>query len=81
MATTMRIGGVDVPSVKIVAPEDSTDMPKYVRQSRKTEVLAKGWRKAANKRPLSSNTIYDQNIEIKLRDGARVGSETSSKRG
>jgi hypothetical protein len=69
---TMKIGGIDVPAIETVRPEDSTDMPEYVKQTRRTDVLLKGWKKADNKRPLPCDIIYDQDLTIVLRDGAKV---------
>jgi len=77
MAPTF-IGDCEIPWINTVRPEDTTDMPPYVKQTRRTEVLPKGWQKAPNKRALESDIVYDQNVEIILRDGAKVPSSLRS---
>lgn len=72
MADHIEIAGMKVPLTDTVRPEDQTDMFPYVKQTRKTEVLPKGWQKASNKRPLPEAIVYDQHIEIPMRDGVKV---------
>ncbi|KAH6718396.1 Alpha/Beta hydrolase protein [Leptodontidium sp. MPI-SDFR-AT-0119] len=47
-------------------------MPAYVKQTRSTDILPKGWQKNEKKRPLSCDIIYDQNIVITLKDGTKI---------
>lgn len=70
----LTIGGFEVPWIDTVRPEDTTSMAPYKKQTRKTEVLPKGWKLAENTRALPCDIIYDQNIAIPLRDGVKVGS-------
>ncbi|KAF4310716.1 hypothetical protein GTA08_BOTSDO13713 [Botryosphaeria dothidea] len=72
MADHIEIAGMKVPLIDTVRPEDQTDMFPYVKQTRKTEVLPKGWQKASNKRPLPEAIVYDQHIEIPMRDGVKI---------
>ncbi|EKG16239.1 Peptidase S9/S15 [Macrophomina phaseolina MS6] len=72
MADHIEIAGLKVPLIDTVRPEDQTDMFPYVKQTRKTEVLPKGWQKASNKRPLSAPIVYDQHIPVTLRDGVKI---------
>jgi hypothetical protein len=66
------IGGLEVPWIDAVRPEDTRDMPPYIKQTRRTDILPKGWQKEAGKRLLDCDIIYDQNIVVTLRDGVKV---------
>ncbi|KAH7201147.1 Alpha/Beta hydrolase protein [Fusarium oxysporum] len=68
----LTIGGFEVPWIDTVRPEDTTSMAPYKKQTRKTEVLPKGWKLAENTRALPCDIIYDQNIAIPLRDGVKI---------
>ncbi|KAF9874378.1 hypothetical protein CkaCkLH20_08361 [Colletotrichum karsti] len=65
----LTIGGLEIPWVDTVRPENTTCMAPYQKQSRKTGVLPKGWKMADNKRALPCEVVFDQNMAISLRDG------------
>jgi hypothetical protein len=68
----LTIGDLEIPWIDTLRPEDSTSMAPYNKQTRRTDVLPKGWQKEPGKRILDCDIIYDQNIEIFLRDGTKV---------
>lgn len=47
-------------------------MPPYRKQVQKSEVLPKGWKKSDDGRPLPCDIVYEQNVEIILRDGCKL---------
>lgn len=44
----------------------------YRRQTRNTKTLPVGWRFAEGRRPFHQDTIFDEHVEIPLRDGVKV---------
>lgn len=44
----------------------------YKKQARNTRTLPVGWRFAEGRRPFHQETIFDEVVEIQLRDGVKV---------
>ena len=66
MATA--VGGIDV-----IFRESNRDFSGRWRQlSPGKEILTKGWKKAADRRALEENLIFESDVCITLRDGARI---------
>ncbi|KAF5227388.1 hypothetical protein FOXYS1_16092, partial [Fusarium oxysporum] len=66
------IGGLEVPWIDTVRPEDTTNMAPYVKRSHSIKTLPKGWQKAPNTKPLTADLIFEEHSEVKLRDGAII---------
>lgn len=47
-------------------------MHPYKQQSRRTRTLPVGWKFAEGRRPLHQELIFDEVVEIPLRDGVKV---------
>ncbi|KAK5043477.1 hypothetical protein LTR84_011946 [Exophiala bonariae] len=72
MAAPLEIGGIEIPWTNTFPPEDETFMAPYVKQKRQTQTLQKGWQKTKEHRPLPCDIIFDENVEIFLRDGIKI---------
>jgi hypothetical protein len=68
----LELGGFPIPWVPAVRPEDETHMYPYRKQTRRTRKLPGGWKFAEGRRPLQEETIFDEVVEIPLRDGVKV---------
>ncbi|KAJ3548657.1 hypothetical protein NM208_g901 [Fusarium decemcellulare] len=68
----LTIGGCEIPWIGTIRPEDTSSMAPYNKQSRRKQVLPKGWKLAENKRALPCDIIFDENIAIPLRDGVKI---------
>ena len=67
-----EFGGFPIPWVDAIRPEDETNMHPYKKQIRNTRKLPVGWKFAEGRRPLHEETIFDEAVEIPLRDGVKV---------
>lgn len=65
--------GQSIPWVPAVKPEDETNMYPYRKQSRNTRKLPVGWTFEKGRRELQEELIFDEHVEIPLRDGVKVG--------
>ena len=68
----LEFGGFPISWVPAVRPEDETNMHPYKRQARNTMKLPVGWKFAEGRRALHEETIFDEVVEIPLRDGVKV---------
>lgn len=68
----LKFGELVIPWTPAVPPEDETDMYPYKKQTRNTRTLPVGWRFAEGRRPLHRELIFDEVVEIPLRDGVKV---------
>ena len=66
------LGGFPIPWTPTNRPEDETNMFPYRKQTRNTQTLPLGWRFADGRRPFHQETIFDEVVEIPLRDGVKV---------
>lgn len=74
----LEFGGFPIPWTPTNRPEDETNMYPYRKQTRKTRILPVGWRSADGRRPFHQETIFDEVVEIPLRDGVKVCQSTES---
>lgn len=65
-------GGFPIPWIDTNRPEDETNMYPYRKQTRNTRTLPVGWQFAEGRRALHAETIFDEVVEIPLRDGVKV---------
>lgn len=68
----LAFGGFPIPWTPTNRPEDDTDMHPYSKQTRNTRTLPVGWKFAEGRRPFHQETIFDEVVEIPLRDGIKV---------
>jgi hypothetical protein len=68
----LEFGGFPISWVPAVRPEDETNMGPYKKQTRNTRKLPVGWKFAEGRRALHEETIFDEVVEIPLRDGVKV---------
>ena len=55
-----------------VRPEDETNMHPYQKRESRSRTLPPGWTFAAGRRPVGEEMIFDEMVEIPLRDGVKV---------
>jgi hypothetical protein len=72
----LDLGGFSIPWTTTNRPEDETNMYPYRKQTRNTKTLPVGWRFAEGRRPF----IFDEHVEIPLRDGVKVCEISKSRR-
>lgn len=72
----LEFDGLAIPWVPAVKPEDETNMHPYRKQTRKTITLHVGWKFQEGRRVLHEELIFDEHVEIPLRDGVKVGQLT-----
>jgi len=53
-------------------PEDEANMNPYRKQTRNTRTLPEGWKFAEGRRAFHEEAIFDEVVEIPLRDGVKV---------
>jgi hypothetical protein len=68
----LEFGGFPIPWIPTNRPEDGTDMYPYRKQIRNTRTLLVGWRFEDGRRPVHQEIIFDEVVEIPLRDGVKV---------
>lgn len=68
----LELGGFPITWVPARQPEDETDMYPYKKQTRGTRTLPVGWQFAKGRRALQEELIFDEVVEIPLRDGVKV---------
>lgn len=68
----LDFGGFPIPWTPTNRPEDETNMYPYRKQTRNTRTLPVGWKFAEGRRPFHQETIFDEVVEIPLRDGVKV---------
>lgn len=68
----LELGGFSIPWVPTVRPEDEINMYPYKQQTRRTRTLPVGWTFAEGRRALHEEMIFDEVVEIPLRDGVKV---------
>lgn len=71
----LEFGDLAIPWTRAVPPEDETSMYPYKKQARNTRELPTGWTFAEGRRALREELIFDEVVEIPLRDGAKVCSQ------
>jgi hypothetical protein len=72
----LDLNGFPISWVPAVKPEDETNMFPYKKQTRRTRKLPVGWQFAEGRRPFNQEAIFDEHVEIPLRDGVKVRSPT-----
>ncbi len=68
----LEFGGLPIPWVPTVRPEDTTNMNAYKKQTQNTKNLPVGWKFAEGRRALHEEITFDEVVEISLRDGVKV---------
>jgi hypothetical protein len=68
----LEFGGFPIPWTPTNRPEDETNMYPYKKQTRNTRTLPVGWQFAEGRRPFHQETVFDEVVEIPLRDGVKV---------
>ncbi|SPO03694.1 related to cocaine esterase [Cephalotrichum gorgonifer] len=68
----LEIGGLAIPWTPTLRPEDTTNMAPYNKQENRTDILPKGWKKSDGKRALPCDLVWEQNVEVPLRDGVKI---------
>jgi hypothetical protein len=68
----LDFGGFPIPWTPTNRPEDETNMYPYRKQTENTRRLPVGWRFAEGRRPFHQETLFDEVVEIPLRDGVKV---------
>lgn len=68
----LECGGLPVPWTLTNRPEDETNMYPYKKQTRNIRTLPVGWQFAEGRRPFHQETVFDEVVEIPLRDGVKV---------
>lgn len=68
----LELGGFPILWTRAVPPEDETNMYPYRKQTRNTRKLPVGWTFAEGRRPLHEELIFDEVVEVPLRDGVKV---------
>lgn len=73
----LEFDGLPIPWVPAVKPEDETNMYPYRKQTRNTRTLPVGWQFQEGRRALPEELIFDEHVEIPLRDGVKVSKPTN----
>ncbi|CAI7599822.1 unnamed protein product [Penicillium pancosmium] len=68
----LDFGGFPIPWTPTNRPEDETNMYPYRKQTENTRRLPVGWRFAEGRRPFHQETLFDEVVEIPLRDGVKI---------
>ena len=68
----LEFGGLPIPWCDTIPPEDESNMYPYRKQTRNTRTLPVGWKFAQGRRPVHKEIIFDEVVEIPLRDGVKV---------
>ena len=70
----LKFGDFEIPWTPAVRPEDENNMHPYKKREPGSRTLSTGWTFAAGRRPVSEEMIFDEMVEIPLRDGVKVSS-------
>lgn len=68
----LELGGLAISWTPALPPEDTTNMPPYNKQTQRTDILRKGWKQSGDRRALPCDIVWEQNVEVPLRDGVKV---------
>ena len=68
----LKFGDFEIPWTPAVRPEDESNMHPYKKREPGSRTLSTGWTFAPGRRPVNEEMIFDEMVEIPLRDGVKV---------